>query len=150
MHAWLSRLDRYFPVRYTVWSLSVLLTIGFAIYWYWTGTGDVAAIVCAVLVAVGIRDMLQSQHSVLRNYPLIGHLRFLLEFIRPEIRQYFIESDNEETPFSRAQRSIVYQRAKGDAGQAAVRHAARHARRRLRVDQPLAGAHEHRRHRIFV
>jgi glutamate synthase domain-containing protein 2 len=115
MHAWLARLDRYFPVRYTVWSLSVLLTIGFAVYWRWTGTGDVAAIVCAVLVAVGIRDMLQSQHSVLRNYPLIGHLRFLLEFIRPEIRQYFIESDNEETPFSRAQRSIVYQRAKGDA-----------------------------------
>ena len=114
MHAWLSRLDRYFPVRYTVWSLSVLLTIGFAIYWYWTGTGDVAAIVCAALVAVGIRDMLQSHHSVLRNYPLIGHLRFLLEFIRPEIRQYFIEADNEETPFSRQQRSIVYQRAKAD------------------------------------
>ena len=115
MHAWLTRLDRYFPVRYTVWSLSVLLTIGFAIYWYWTGTGDVAAIVCAVLAAVGIRDMLQSQRSVLRNYPLIGHLRFLLEFIRPEIRQYFIESDNEETPFSRQQRSIVYQRAKGES-----------------------------------
>ncbi|HEY9181652.1 MAG TPA: FMN-binding glutamate synthase family protein, partial [Gammaproteobacteria bacterium] len=53
--------------------------------------------------------------SVLRNYPLIGHLRFLLEFIRPEIRQYFIESDNEETPFSRQQRSIVYQRAKGES-----------------------------------
>ena len=115
MHAWLSRLDRYFPVRYTVWSLSVLLTIAFAIYWYWTGAGDVTAIVCAVLVAVGVRDMLQSQHSVLRNYPLIGHLRFLLEFIRPEIRQYFIEADNEETPFSRQQRSIVYQRAKGEA-----------------------------------
>jgi glutamate synthase domain-containing protein 2 len=115
MHAWLERLDRYFPVRYTVWSLSVLLSLGFAVYWYWTGTRDVAAIVCAVLVAVGIRDMLQSKHTVLRNYPLIGHLRFLLEFIRPEIRQYFIEADNEETPFSRQQRSIVYQRAKGDA-----------------------------------
>src|SRR6185369_6974682 len=76
MHAWLSRLDRYFPIRYTVWSLSVLSMIGFAIYWHWTGTGDVAAIVCGVLVAVGIRDMLQSKHSVLRNYPLIGHIRF--------------------------------------------------------------------------
>jgi glutamate synthase domain-containing protein 2 len=51
---------------------------------------------------------------VLRNYPVIGHLRFLLEFIRPEIRQYFIESDNEAAPFSRQQRSLVYQRAKGE------------------------------------
>jgi glutamate synthase domain-containing protein 2 len=50
---------------------------------------------------------------VLRNYPVIGHLRFLLEFVRIEIRQYFIESDTEATPFSRTQRSLVYQRAKG-------------------------------------
>jgi glutamate synthase domain-containing protein 2 len=49
----------------------------------------------------------------LRNYPLIGHLRFMLETIRPEIRQYFLESDTEATPFSRQQRSLVYQRAKG-------------------------------------
>jgi hypothetical protein len=54
------------------------------------------------------------QVPALRNYPVIGHLRFLLEFIRPEIRQYFIESDNEAAPFSRQQRSLVYQRAKGD------------------------------------
>src|SRR5690606_5523375 len=60
------------------------------------------------------RDVLQAQHSVLRNYPVIGHLRFLLEFVRPEIRHYFIESDNEQTPFSRQPRSIVYQRAKAD------------------------------------
>ncbi|KAG0165427.1 hypothetical protein DFQ30_008474 [Apophysomyces sp. BC1015] len=59
-----------------------------------------------------MRDLLQSQHSILRNYPLWGHLRFLIEFIRPEIRQYLVESDTDEQPFSRAQRSIVYQRAK--------------------------------------
>ena len=59
--------------------------------------------------------MLQQRHAVLRNYPVIGHLRFLLEFIRPEMRQYFIESDNEAAPFSRQQRSLVYQRAKGDS-----------------------------------
>ena len=58
---------------------------------------------------------MQTSASVLRNYPVIGHLRFLLEFIRPEIRQYFIESDNEAAPFSRQQRSLVYQRAKGDS-----------------------------------
>ena len=114
MNAWLSRLDQFFPVRYTLWSLSLLATVWFAFSWILTGKGAVPAIVCAGLAAVGIRDMLQSKHSMLRNYPLVGHLRFLLEFIRPEIRQYFIESDNEETPFSRQQRSIVYQRAKGE------------------------------------
>ena len=50
-----------------------------------------------------------------RNYPIIGNLRFMLEKIRPEMRQYFIESDNEAAPFSRQQRSLVYQRAKGQA-----------------------------------
>ena len=71
-------------------------------------------LVCACVVALGIRDLRQRQHAILRNYPVIGHLRFLLEYIRPEIHQYFIESDREATPFSRAQRSLVYQRAKGE------------------------------------
>jgi len=51
---------------------------------------------------------------LLRNYPVIGHFRFMLEKIRPEIRQYFLESDNEATPFSRSQRSLAYARAKGE------------------------------------
>ncbi|VVD79551.1 glutamate synthase [Pandoraea iniqua] len=68
----------------------------------------------AALVALGAWDVVQQRHAVLRNYPLWGHFRFLFEFIRPEIRQYFVEDDTSETPFSRAQRSIVYQRAKGD------------------------------------
>jgi len=57
----------------------------------------------------------QRRHALIRNYPVIGHVRYLLEFIRPEIRQYFIESDREAAPFSRQQRSLVYQRAKGDS-----------------------------------
>jgi glutamate synthase domain-containing protein 2 len=69
----------------------------------------------ALLAALGWHDVTQTRHAVLRNYPVIGHLRFLLEFIRPEMRQYFIESDNEAAPFSRQQRSLVYQRAKGQA-----------------------------------
>ena len=69
----------------------------------------------AGLVALGVHDLLQTHHSILRNYPVIGHLRFVLEFVRPEIRQYFIESDNEAAPFSRSQRSLVYQRAKGES-----------------------------------
>jgi glutamate synthase domain-containing protein 2 len=77
-------------------------------------TGWGVLIVSTVLVLVGISDLTQEKRSILRNYPVIGHLRFWLEFIRPEIRQYFIENDNEAAPFSRAQRSLVYQRAKGD------------------------------------
>ena len=66
------------------------------------------------LVLLGIYDMLQKKHAVLRNYPVIGHVRYMLESIRPEIRQYFLEDENERTPFSRAQRSLVYQRAKNE------------------------------------
>ncbi len=114
MHAWLGKIDRYFPVRYSAWALSFLLAAAFGLYWSQTQSGGIAMIVCLGLVGLGARDSLQRQHSILRNYPVIGHLRFLLEFVRPEIRQYFIESDNERTPFSRVQRSIVYQRAKGE------------------------------------
>ncbi|HEX7644410.1 MAG TPA: FMN-binding glutamate synthase family protein [Burkholderiaceae bacterium] len=64
------------------------------------------------LTAVGVGDLMQTKRSILRNYPVLGHLRFFFEMIRPEIRQYFLEDDKEETPFSRSQRSIVYQRAK--------------------------------------
>lgn len=65
------------------------------------------------LSALGVYDVLQTHHSILRNYPVLGHMRFFFEGIRPEIRQYLIESDNDEEPFSRDHRSLVYQRAKG-------------------------------------
>jgi glutamate synthase domain-containing protein 2 len=115
MHAWLDRMDRHFPVRYTAWLLSAVLALLFAFTWVAFDVGGVACLLCLFLVGLGWRDTRQLRHSVLRNYPVIGHLRFLLEFIRPEIRQYFIESDNEAAPFSRQQRSLVYQRAKGEA-----------------------------------
>jgi glutamate synthase domain-containing protein 2 len=64
------------------------------------------------LTLLGLRDLLQTRHSIRRNYPILGNLRFFFEFIRPELRQYIVESDTEARPFSRNQRSIVYQRAK--------------------------------------
>lgn len=64
---------------------------------------------------MGIRDMTQKQHTILRNFPVLGRVRYLFEAVRPEIRQYFIESDTELAgPFSRENRSLIYQRAKGD------------------------------------
>lgn len=67
------------------------------------------------LTLLGVRDMLQTRHAVLRNYPLLGHIRYFFESIRPEIRQYLLENDTDAQPFSRAQRSVVYQRAKQDS-----------------------------------
>lgn len=64
------------------------------------------------LIVVWIYDLLQTKHSILRNFPLIGHFRFILEFIRPEIQQYFIATDQSERPFNRETRSLVYQRSK--------------------------------------
>ena len=65
---------------------------------------------------VGSFDILQRKRAVLRNYPVLARARFLLEGIRPEIRQYFLESDHDEVPFSREQRALVYRRAKGIEG----------------------------------
>ena len=66
----------------------------------------------AIFSAIGLRDISQTRHSILRNYPIAAHLRFLFEEIRPEMRQYFFEGDRDGAPFSRDQRAIVYQRSK--------------------------------------
>ncbi len=83
-------------------------TLG-ALWWLWLWP---AAVVFTLLTLVGMYDLLQTRHAIRRNYPLLAHFRFLFEYVRPEIRQYFIESDTEAMPFSRNQRSLVYQRAK--------------------------------------
>ncbi|MAZ39938.1 MAG: FMN-binding glutamate synthase family protein [Legionellales bacterium] len=64
------------------------------------------------ILTLAAYDFMQKKHSILRNFPAIGRLRFLFELIRPEIQQYFIATEEEERPFSREQRSIVYARAK--------------------------------------
>ena len=115
MFEWINRLDRYFPIRYGAWALCIVGFIASMAGWMRMGFEPWLAIVFGVLVLIGLRDVLQPRHAILRNYPVIGHLRFLLEFVRPEIRQYFIEDDREAAPFSRQQRSLVYQRAKGDS-----------------------------------
>jgi hypothetical protein len=63
----------------------------------------------AFFTALGIRDLTQTKHAILRNYPIAAHLRFLLENIRPEMRQYFFEADKDGSPFPRDKRAIVYQ-----------------------------------------
>src|ERR1700755_1524708 len=69
-------------------------------------------LIFGALTVLGIRDLTQKSHAVLRNYPISAHLRFLLEEIRPEMRQYFFESEKDGMPFSRDTRALIYQRAK--------------------------------------
>src|SRR5512140_2174589 len=69
-------------------------------------------VIFGALTLLGVRDLLQKNHAVLRNYPISAHIRFLLEEIRPEMRQYFFESEKDGMPFSRDTRALVYQRAK--------------------------------------
>lgn len=103
---------RDFPVRYLalivagfVFALSLMLAMLLNVGWW-------LVILSGALTAVGIADMTQTKRSLLRNYPILAHFRYLLESVRPEIRQYFLEEDTAPNPFSRNQRSLVYQRAK--------------------------------------
>lgn len=100
--------------RYIAFAAILLLTLLSAI----AAAADARAfwplVVLAPLALLGLRDVMQAEHSLLRNYPVIGHLRWLFEGIRPEIRQYLVEGDEDAVPFSREQRSLVYQRAKDE------------------------------------
>jgi glutamate synthase domain-containing protein 2 len=77
----------------------------------------IAAVPLALLFLLGVRDITQTRHSIQRNYPVIGHIRWLAEGVRPELRQYLFEADEDAAPFSRAQRALVYERAKGKPGE---------------------------------
>lgn len=99
-------------MRYAAYAASILLTLlslllaRGSLAWWW-GVG-----IFGGLAVLGTWDLLQARSTLRRNYPLLAHFRFGLESIGPEIRQYFIERDTEELPYSREQRALVYQRAK--------------------------------------
>ena len=111
-------LSTIFTLRYALITWPAILLILFAvlmtvfpgqIWWLLPAAGLFAA-----SVLLGLRDLTQTRHAVLRNYPVAAHLRFLLESIRPEMRQYFFEGDKDGMPFARDKRALVYQRAKCD------------------------------------
>lgn len=74
--------------------------------------GTILGAVVVLLIGVAIHDLIQRKHAILRNYPVVGHLRFLLERVGPELRQYIVTDNNEERPFSRDERTWVYSSAK--------------------------------------
>jgi glutamate synthase domain-containing protein 2 len=101
--------------RYSTLVIVALLALCFALlsiskpYFVWL------LLLFGGLLIIGIGDLVQTRHSLWRNYPILSHCRWLVEGIRPEIRQYLFESDVSGTPFNREQRSLVYQRAKGES-----------------------------------
>lgn len=100
-------------VRTLFWSFLVLVGgTAFALYYFLPSALWIFALAVAPFVLLGLYDVLQTRHAILRNFPVVGHGRYLLESIRPEINQYFIESDVDGLPVNREDRSLVYQRAK--------------------------------------
>lgn len=87
--------------RYSVFVAAIVLTALCLLGSLWAGWLFVPFLIFGAFTALGIRDVRQNHHAVTKNYPLIGHIRFLFEKIRPEIRQYLIEGDKDEQPFSR-------------------------------------------------
>ncbi len=111
-----SVLSLAFTPRFICLTLAALLTALFALAlllaptaWPWLLPG---LLVAGGLSALGLRDLFHPRHAILRNFPIAAHLRFILEEIRPEMRQYFFEDEKHGTPFSRDKRAVVYQRAK--------------------------------------
>ena len=92
---------------------AVGLTAAVSLWWLF------AAVPLTLLLALGLWDALQRRHSILRSFPVLGHLRFLLEYIRPELQQYFIERNYDGRPYDRDTRTVVYERAKGTHGEQA-------------------------------
>ncbi|PQA48547.1 FMN-binding glutamate synthase family protein [Amnimonas aquatica] len=101
------------PYRYFVWLGSGIACIASLGLWWWHPLiGATPVLVFGGLTLLGTLDYFQKKQAIRRNYPIMAHFRFLFESVRPEIRQYFLESDTEHIPFSRNQRALVYQRAK--------------------------------------
>lgn len=111
--------------RHSIWFACILIALSITwlrlfyelhyIYYFLSDSFiNIIWLITSILSVIGLYDVLQNKHSILKNYPIMGHFRFIFEDFRPEIRQYFIESDQDALPFSRMQRSLVYQRAKNE------------------------------------
>src|SRR3546814_17430278 len=99
-------------IRYAFFAGCVLILCALPFFSF-DGKG-LLIVLFAVLVGIGVLDLRQKRHAVRRNYPVLGNIRYLVESLRPEIRQYLLEGDREALPFSRAQRALVYARAKNE------------------------------------
>lgn len=98
------------------WLLQALIAVlALVAVWAWFDPAVLWSLVVILpLAGLGFRDARQRRHTILRNFPVVGHLRYLMEMFRPEIQQYFIDSNIDAYPVEREMRSLIYQRAKGE------------------------------------
>lgn len=113
----MERLKLYFSLRYISFTGSLIAALLCAVLilsgQMGFGVLVVSFFIFALLTAIGLHDVVQTKRSILRNYPISGHARFIMEDLRPKIRQYFFEGEKDGRPFPRDKRSLAYQRAKG-------------------------------------
>ncbi|PSL27038.1 FMN-binding glutamate synthase family protein [Chitinophaga ginsengisoli] len=94
-------------IAFTVISLAFITCLGYFFPWTWW-----LLVLILPLIIMGLIDVFQKKHAIMRNYPIVGRLRYFMEDIRPKIYQYFVESDIDGSPVNRVDRSTIYQRAK--------------------------------------
>ncbi len=94
-------------IAFTVVSLAFITILGYFFPWTWW-----LLVLILPLIIMGLIDVTQKKHAIMRNYPIVGRLRYFMEDIRPKIYQYFVESDIDGSPVNRVDRSTIYQRAK--------------------------------------
>ncbi|WP_264565042.1 FMN-binding glutamate synthase family protein [Flavobacterium sp. N3904] len=99
-------------MRKKLFAIGMSLLLISLLFNYYLKTGFVFSAVMILLIIIGFFNTIQKKHTILRNFPVLGYFRYLFEMIAPEIQQYFIERSTDGKPFSRNQRSLVYQRAK--------------------------------------
>ncbi len=99
-------------MRNLFYAIGIPLVILFLILGYFYPGAYWVFIVLGPLFLIGIYDVVQKKHTILRNFPILGHIRFMFEFIAPEIKQYFVEREEDGRPIPRNERNVIYQRAK--------------------------------------
>ncbi len=107
-------MEKWFPVRYLAFVLAIFVFVLALAGWRNGVATQLLVLVSGVLVIVGLADLLQRRSTLRRNYPILSHVRFFFEDVRPMLRQYVVEADNDEVPFSHEQRALVAQRSKNE------------------------------------
>ena len=100
------------PSRYWMFAGCIVAFVAAAVLWNHGGVWPWICVIAGLLTLIGIWDLIQTRHTLRRNFPVAGHGRYLMEAVQPMLRRYVVEGDNDEVPFSHDQRSIIYQRAK--------------------------------------
>lgn len=103
-----------FVIRQVIWAFIITYLIVALYLVFFENWSYLTLIIPVILFYLAFKDAFQTKHTIRKNYPIIGRLRYILEEIRPELRQYFWEGELDGKPFNRRERSIVYQRAKNE------------------------------------